>query len=870
MLQIKPLRCAFGWLCFLILLNSAPGGSFGASPPRSSANERILTRVVSVNAKTTEGETVLTVRGNGIIQEYTCDAFADPLRLVIDLLCASEGFQSMYIPLDSPIVEKARIGRHPDRIRLALDLKGFSLPAFSVEREGESLRIKVSFYTPTGSEKSQEAITADLEKGNETLLETQVEEIPLERVSTAGSAPESDAPKEKKSTLEELLEVKEEDGDADDLVFRRGVDAFRAKQWAGALDCFRSILEKYPQGRYAERASFLLAKSFEGQKENDVAANFVDMRGRYDDFISRFPSSRYGGDALAAIGHLCFKVGHHEEAMGYFGLAFSRDKEAPSAAVALAGKMKIFMMKRQFDDALALARYILEHYPGSAESVDAALDMAKILHELNRFQESLTALSTLVKDDVRNAYLRPEISLYLGYNGFQLGNFPMARDNLFRFYNARPWDEEVPFVLTKIGDTYRDETQFDAAGKVYGWVAERYPDTEGALISRIRLAELQEQGKRSAHEKGLGFIAQPGDKIPSPKEVYEAALRSSKLKDAKNPLIALALLKLAVLYQKDGEYGKSLNMIKELLHRFPGPQLRKETEHVLLKALEGMISERIQAKDYHRAISFYYEEQDLFSRIDSPELHLAMARAFLKIDLPGEAVALFGKAGSLLPEKEKPGDLLYFMALNLHRQKRYDLALDKLNAVTEQGGYLEYVSRAYLLRGRIMAEQKQWENAQEAFAAALNLSSEPCIHLEALTEKAAAQAASGAKDAGLRSAREARALAGACGNPSLAAYEALAAVFSLLGSSDEALAILTEALGKEDGQNDQERLRWKLARSYESLGKKEDSLSVYRDISNRDDPLWRNLAKEKIEEIRFREEIDSFNMKGRRKAQSAL
>jgi TolA-binding protein len=862
-----------GWVCCLILVGSWPAGSLGAPLPPSSQDKAILTRVLSVSATSTDRETVLTVEGNGSMPEYTCETFADPPRISIDLLCPSKGFESKSIPLDSPIIEKARIGHHPDRIRLVLDLKTSSLPSYSVEREKNLLRVRVSFDDQAPQQGPERVVPAEPEKGVENPVKPPQEEKAADTTPvTASVQPKDEKQQEKggKSTMEELLEVSEKDSRPDTLVFRRAVNAFRAQRWREALQGFRSVLEKYPQGRYAERASFLMAKSYERVWGRDVSTHFVDAKGQYEVFLSRFPSSKYGVDALVAMGNLCFHVGQHEEAMGYYGLAFSRDKDSPAAAAALAGKMKILMMKRHFDDALGLAQYILEHYPRSAEATDAGLDTAKILYELNRFRESLRALSALVEEDSRNVYFHPEISLYLGCDVYQLGNFPMARENLFRFCNVSPRAEEVPFALTKIGDAYRDEKQFEDASKMYRLVAERYPDSEGALISQIRLAELQEQGERKEQEKGLGFGAQPGEKTPSPKEVYEAMLQSSKLKEAKNPLIALALLKLAVLYQKDGEYGKSLTMVKELLNRFPSRQMQKETEHVLQKALEGTVTGSIQAKDYLSAIRFYYEEKDLFSKIDSPQLYLALARAFLKVNLTDEAAALFKKAGPLLPEDDKPADLLYFTALDLQRQNQSDQALEKLKAVVEKGEDPEYVFRAYLLRGRIMAEKKRWGNALEDFTAALSHSSGPCTQLEILNEKAAVQTAAGMKEGALKSAREARALIEACGNPPIPVYEKLGEVFSLLGRADDALAILTEALGKAEEQEDQERLRWKLARTYEALGKKKDSLSMYQDVSRRNDSFWGNLAKDKIEEIRFHQEVDSFKRKSRRKAQPSL
>lgn len=850
-----------GFLSLLTLMCPWAGGALGVPSYGAGLQPAVLSRVDSVKSQSTVRHTIITVSGNGTLPEYEEQTLPEPPRIVIDLLCRSDGFETRSVPLESPLLERLRIGRHPDRIRIVLDVKGPTIPAFSLTREKTSLRITVSHELPSMLAGDREPPPVLTEAGVEAPADPAGEQGLSKTLLMDSPGPgrdEAAEDKSRKSDMEALLDVSALDGQADALLLAEAVIAFQEKRWDKAIDACTLLLDKEPLGRYGERASFILAKAYERSRANAVSTHFMEIRGYYEAFLSRFPSSSYAGDALVALGHLCSAVGHHAEAMGYYGLAFSRDKASPAAAEALAGRMKIHMAKKQFDEALKVSRTIIEHYPQSERIVDIKLNTVQILYEMNRFQESLGALASLEREGARMAYLRPEISLYLGYNGYQLGNFPMTRENLFRFYNVKPGAGEIPAVLTKIGDAYRDERHFDAADKVYRWVVESYPDSEGALISQIRLAELQEQGKKTDREKGLPFGAQPGDKIPSPKEVYETMRQSGSLKDRKNPLTALALLKLAMLYQKEEDYGKSIAMIKELLERFPGEQLQKEAEHVLLKALQGAVTNSIQAQDDHAAVGFYYEEKDLFSKIESPELYVAIARVFLKLGLREDATELFRKAGPLLLDDEKPHDLLHFLALDLYRQKKPDQALEKVAASIEKGQGEEFLSEAYRLRGSIMADREQWVKAVEALDSALKHShGDPCSDIEILTERAVAQAAGGMKGDSLASARKARALSSKCGIPSLAVHEKLGEVFSRLGLPDETLALLKEVTEREGMETGHERIRWKLAQAYERLGKKEESQSLYRDLARLGDPLWSVLANERIEESRFRQEMDS-------------
>jgi len=866
MAQIKRFR----WAWLLVAAFSWPGICLGAASSGTSAEGGVLTRVVSVKAKTTDQETVLTVKGNGRIPEYSWETFADPPRIVVDLPCASQGFESRSIALNSPNLDRVRIGHHPDRVRLVFDVKGFSVPPFSMRKEKESLVLRVSLgkepvprvqHDAPVPSVPQHSPVPEPQEGGEGQEEGRAAEKPTTSPSTKEIVATEEDRHERKNTpsrLEKLLEVKNPDTHPETVLLRRGIEAFRAQRWVVAIESFRFLLEQNPGSRYAERASFLLAKSCDRGKDSSVSSHAIDAQSLYDVFLSRYPSSEYAADALVAKGHLSLELGHHEEAIGYYGLAFSRDKDSPAAAEALAGKMKVLILKRQFDDALAVSRHILQHFPQSAEALDARLEMAKLFHEMNRFKESLAALTSLDVRDKRIVYLRPEICLYAGYNAYELGRFPEARENLLRYYNTSPAAKESPLALAKIGDTYREEKLFDHAAKIYQWTTERHPDSEGALISRIRLAELEEQGQGKGREKGPGLNGQPGGGSLSPREAYENILKTSSLKEADNPLVALAHIKLAVLYQKQEEYGKSLAMVKELLKRFRGQQLQKETDHLLFKALRGTITQSLQAKDYLKTIHFYYEEKDLFSRINSPELFLAVARAFLKLDLREDASELFKTAGAFLPDEEKPADLLYFLAWDHHRRNDPDLALQKLKAAIDRAEDKEYVCRAHQLRGKILLRQKQWDKALEAFASALKHSPEACVHLEVLTERASAMASCGMKDAALQSIRQAKDLRNGCAKVPLPVLENLGDVLFLLGRNDEDLALLQEEAGKEENRKDLERLKWRLAQYHESLGQKESSQAVYQQLTQLDDPLWRRLANDKMEEIRFRQDMESF------------
>ncbi|RPJ20052.1 MAG: AMIN domain-containing protein, partial [Desulfobacteraceae bacterium] len=159
MAQVRCLR----WAWLLVLMFLGQGVSHGAPSSSPSAAEGVLTRVISAKAKTTGSETVLTVKGNGRIPEFMWETFAEPPRIVVDLLAASRGSESRTIEVESPNIERVRIGYHADRIRLVVDVQGPSIPPFSVKRENSSLILTVSLEGRPSRPGLTEPIAAETE-----------------------------------------------------------------------------------------------------------------------------------------------------------------------------------------------------------------------------------------------------------------------------------------------------------------------------------------------------------------------------------------------------------------------------------------------------------------------------------------------------------------------------------------------------------------------------------------------------------------------------------------------------------------------------------------------------------------------------------
>jgi len=793
-----------------------------------------MDRIVSVTATDEKNGTTVHVLGNGQIPDCMTKALESPPRIVVDIFSAAKPFQSMTIPAKSANIKSIRMGHHPKRIRLVIDIKGADLPIFKTMSSNNGLTILLRTREP------------EKEKMGES---------PQDRPRL----PHKEIP-----LMEQLTQIGAHDGEDDTTLFSKGVNEYRDQNWAGAIENLNHLVTTYPTGRYTERAYFLLAKSYEQLRSDSVLTHFAEIKRHYEDAINRFPNATYVPDALLSIGNLCFKAKNYHEALGYYNLVYKKDEDSITALRALVQKARIFSLKKKRGDALSVLKTVVSRYPDSPERTEAKMEMSKLLYEMNSFHKSLKALSELNTTNPENIFQYPEISLYLGYNYYQLGDHTKARENLFRFYNSSPDSELNHLVFTKIADTYRDEGFIQNGVKLYQLVLQRYPDTEGALISRIRLAEHLEEGELQVNRGITKPVNVIGPEIGLPREIYEDVMNSLLKKDKKNPLAQLALLKLAMLYQKEKEYDKSLKSLKDLIKEHPWTTLRKESKQVLLETIEAILNEEMARKRYVNIINIYQREKDLFSMINAPGPFLTVARASLRLNLEDMATDVFRRADVLLPDKEKPSDLLFLTGKDLFRKQELKNSLARLDLLIAKYPSDKNAPRAYQLKGRILSQQKKYPQAAGMFSSALRYDLRRCERAGIFVHQAKALMESRANEKALKATREADALKGICHMSHPHIYEEIGDLYFHLGHPQKALSIFQQALEIEKERENSIVLKFKMAQCYRLLDKSEEFLALYNEISSLDDPFWSNLAKERIDEIKFKGEMEE-NRKGAEK-----
>ena len=100
-------------------------------PSTKKSYKGTISRIVSITAHKSKGQTIVTVLGDGKISEYIAKPFKAPPRIVVDIFCAARLLGEVSMVVENSEIKIIRIGYHPQKIRTVFDIKGSVVPSFS-------------------------------------------------------------------------------------------------------------------------------------------------------------------------------------------------------------------------------------------------------------------------------------------------------------------------------------------------------------------------------------------------------------------------------------------------------------------------------------------------------------------------------------------------------------------------------------------------------------------------------------------------------------------------------------------------------------------------------------------------------------------
>jgi TolA-binding protein len=512
--------------------------------------------------------------------------------------------------------------------------------------------------------------------------------------------------------IEDLLDVESKVGAPDTDLFHSAARHYKMYQWDNAIETLREMIESYPRSRHLERTYFLLAASIKRKSEKEASKPSIRLIRHFQEAIRRFPKSDYVPHATVSIGNCYLELDNYHEALGHYNLVLKNHQRHPAAGEALFQRGTLFVLTDKPQEAIRSFEEVEKHHSKAQFAMRAKMELVKTLFHTKSFKRSLRVLKQITTKKADEIYKNREILLYTGYNYYELGQMPQARDVLSKVLNYYPETESNHLVLARIADTYREEGIEDKAYKLYNLIMNTYPDSEGSIISLLRFAA---DGKQPG-PKNLALqdstIAFGG----TPREIYEQIIE----KYPDKALSQLAMLKLALLWQKKKDYEKSLAVLQEILTKHPETSLKNlEIKVVLQASLEAIFKREKQAGAAEKVVRTYELVKSSLSFENIPEFLLLVGDAYKEISLFEDALSVYKKASKFFTDHGQPAKLLLDLGECYYRLREFYAAERALKTFVARYPEHEEASKAHYWMGHISLERKEYDNALTSLELAL-------------------------------------------------------------------------------------------------------------------------------------------------------
>ena len=560
--------------------------------------------------------------------------------------------------------------------------------------------------------------------------------------------------------------------------------------------------------------------------ENNDPAGLLSAERMFQEAMVAYPKSSLLPFAYAAMGLIHTRLNNSATAEGYFDI-ISKDypdySGMPEVEFHLA---EIYNGRGYNDKALKLYKKVFESKISNAYIPDAGLGYGKALFKNMRYYDALSVLNYVIKEDVKKVYQSSDLLRYTADANFELGLSKGARENYIRLLNLFPSIKDPDMALSKAGDAYGMENQEEKAIKLYELVREKYPDTPGYINASIGIAR---------------YLKTDAQKV----EIYEMI----KTRFPENTYARIAMMRLAEIYQKNGEYDKCIQEIEDLLSTHP-KGLRYEAVKLMQKAYEALFKEQLKDDEYTSVLLRYEKERLKLKKMGGRLMPFYVGSAYLQAGLYEEAFNQLISAYKLYKRVERPAFLLFGLGKAMDESGRDDDALKLLQSFEKRfpkdKNRVEALTRIgliYLEKSRFSKSDKTFVSAYKAATDNLDKGRILMLRADVYRKKSDLKTTSGLQ------ARAVKAFAAAPGeNYGILAdaYKTLGATYLEMRSYGQAADAFAKALDFSEGDRAKANIGFLLGDAYQKGNVLDKAKETFEHVAQSYDSVWARLARQRL------------------------
>ncbi len=269
----------------------------------------------------------------------------------------------------------------------------------------------------------------------------------------------------------------------EEVYFSSAEQLYLAEDYAKAQTTLLSYLEKYPQALYGTKARFYLAECyrFTGNKEQACDS--------YAQALSEGLDGALAEGATLQLASLQYSLGNYADAYRAYRQLKETAKMSQNRDAAVVGLMRSSFRAREWADAIADSRVVLESFKADAAlQREARYVNAKSLMSTSQRSEAMAQFRMLAKEPATDE--GAEASYLLIQDRFDRADFAAVQDQVYAFAEKAGgqnyWLAKSFIVL---GDTFAEQGNMDQARATFESIKSGYTPTssEDDVLDQVEL-----------------------------------------------------------------------------------------------------------------------------------------------------------------------------------------------------------------------------------------------------------------------------------------------------------------------------------------------------------------------------------------------
>ncbi len=455
------------------------------------------------------------------------------------------------------------------------------------------------------------------------------------------------------------------------------------------------FLNKFPESALRETVAFWRGDFYYDKYDKGDKSVAEKVIRAYQYAVDNFEKSSNTLPSHIKMAIVASGSNNSYQALGYLSVVISSGN-SELTPLAYLTRGKIFLQIDQTEKALKDFKVILEQYDDTKYAMEANLWLGNYYHKVGLYQEAEQKLDE-IEARYPDLYIEyPESILLKAKNYIYLKKYREAREHLFRAVNIGGQQESIDLLLSRIGETYHNEENDKEAEKYYRMVIDYYPGSEGAAISKLRLAEY------------FSDIAMLDDvnKTTSDETISEIA----------------QLEKAYQLFEKK-EYAETIKTIRDVALKPIQTETRKDAKRLYVRSVEKEIERLKDAGMYNDIIFVYNENRENISDDINPEALVKVAESYRKLGRNGEAVRVYGMINAHDIDLGSRGNFLLGLADSYISMNDTDRAITFLEKAKKEKIEQQDMQRVNMLLADMYQLKGRNKEAEEIYSQVIQNSS---------------------------------------------------------------------------------------------------------------------------------------------------